>query len=81
MSESAKKRHTPCSETKRAVLRESLSHVKRRVVCVETQEVFNGIHEAAEAKGLTATKICAVCKGRRRTTGGYHWEYKDETNG
>ena len=40
--------------------------------------VYGGIHEAAEATGLTAIKICAVCKGRRKSTGGLHWEYVDE---
>ena len=39
---------------------------------------YNGIHEAAEATGLTATKICAVCKGKRKSTGGLHFEYIEE---
>lgn len=48
---------------------------KRPVKCVDTGVVYAGIHEAAEACGCAATKICAVCKGKRKTTGGYRWEY------
>lgn len=48
---------------------------KRAVICLDTGIVYEGIHEAAEANGLTATKICAVCKGKRRSTGGKRWAY------
>lgn len=80
MSIAASKRHTPCSEGKRLTLREAHAPEKRAVVCVETGTVYAGIHEAAEATGLAATKICAVCKGRRHMTGGYHWRYLEEVN-
>jgi group I intron endonuclease len=77
MSEAAKKRHVPCSETRRLALRHAHSYEKRAVLCIETGKTFEGIHEAAEAHGLMATKICAVCKGKRHTTGGFHWEYAE----
>lgn len=47
---------------------------------VSSGRVFAGIHEAAEATGLSATKICAVCKGKRKSTGGIRWEYVKEEN-
>ena len=53
------------------------AQAKRPVVCIDTGAEYDGIHEAAEATGLSATKICAVCKGRRKTTGGLRWSYKD----
>ena len=49
----------------------------RKVVCVETREVFNSIKEAANRLKLHSELICACCNGRQRTTGGYHWEYAD----
>ena len=79
MSAAAAKRHTPCSEEKRIALRAGHSFEMKPVICVETNKTFAGIHEAAEITNLSATKICAVCKGRRKTTGGYHWRYTDET--
>lgn len=36
---------------------------------------FKSIQAAARATGLQATKICACCKGRKKTTGGYIWKY------
>lgn len=78
MSAAAKQRHTPCSEKTRKAIRESHAFEKKAVLCVETGITFPGIHEAAEATGLSATKICSVCKGRRHTTGNLHWRYADE---
>lgn len=77
MSESAKARtgRVVTAET-RQKLRQSEKTTPVRDV--ETGVVYAGIHEAAEATGLTATKICAVCKGRRNTTGGKRWEYVKE---
>lgn len=77
MSEAAKARtgRTVTPET-----RQKLREVQKKcpVVCLETATVYAGIHEAAEANGLQPTKICAVCRGKRKTTGGLHWAYKDE---
>ena len=49
----------------------------RKVLCVETKEVFNSIKEASEKYGLWTTLIFKCCKGTQKTTGGYHWEYAD----
>lgn len=51
---------------------------KRAVINLDTGEVYAGIHEAGEKTGAQPTKICAVCKGRRKTTGGHRWAYFDE---
>ena len=53
------------------------SHFKKSVRCIETNEVFNTIKEAAEKYKIKATHITRVCKGKRNMTGGYHWEYVD----
>ena len=49
----------------------------RRVICVETGEIFNCIKFASETKDVFSTSITACCKGRVKTAGGYHWQYAD----
>lgn len=51
------------------------SSIKRKVHNVETDEIFESIKEAAEKYNIVATHISRVCRGKRKTTGGYHWEY------
>lgn len=51
------------------------SHHTMKVRNIETGEVFDSIKSAAEAYGLKDTHITRVCKGKRKTTGGFHWEY------
>lgn len=50
----------------------------RKVVCVETGEVFDSIKEAAESKGLKLPLIWKCCNGKQKTTGGYHWKYEEK---
>lgn len=78
VSASARVGRVVTAET-RAKLRDAQK--KRAVVDLETGNVYNGIHEAAEATGLAPTKICAVCKGKRRTTGGKRWAYYGQNQG
>ena len=46
------------------------------VMCVETGEVYRSAHAAEKATGLCS--IHKVCQGRRKVSGGYHWEYVNE---
>ena len=46
---------------------------KRKVCCIETGEIFSSIVDAEKEKG--AKKIALVCKGDRKTSGGFRWEY------
>lgn len=51
------------------------------VICLDTEEIFSGAHEAEVKTGIPNANITAVCKGKRKTAGGYHWAYyKEETN-
>lgn len=45
---------------------------------VNTNEVFPSIKAAAERYGIKATHISRVCRGGRKTTGGFKWEYVDQ---
>lgn len=47
----------------------------KRVTCVETGEVFDSIKEANVKYGFHVSNICACCKGKVKTVGGYHWRY------
>lgn len=49
----------------------------KKVMCIETKEVFNSIREAESVK--KCCHIYNVCKGdpKRKTAGGYHWMFID----
>lgn len=51
------------------------SHFKTKVMCIETNEIFNSIREAEKIYNIKGTHISRVCRGKRKTTGGYHWKY------
>lgn len=51
------------------------------VMCVETGVIFMNLTEASKWAGLKSNaSISQCCTGKRKTAGGYHWEYvlKDE---
>lgn len=45
----------------------------RRIICVETQEVFDSVHDAMSKYGTTVAKII----GKGKKTKGRSFEYKD----
>ena len=47
----------------------------RRVKCVETGQIFESIAEASRQTGCASTNIVNVCKGKKKTCGGFHWKY------
>ena len=48
---------------------------KPKVKNLTTNEIFNSISEAAEATGLDVSSLRKVCKGQRKTCGGFEWGY------
>lgn len=56
----------------------SLKSLRVKVVNLDTKEVFESIKQAADKYDLKATHITRVCRGRRKTTGGFRWMYYDE---
>lgn len=52
--------------------REDLS---KKVLCVETGEVFNSVRDAERATRVYQSSISRACQGKRKTAGGYHWQY------
>lgn len=49
----------------------------KKVVCIETGEVFDSLKEAADKYGLQLPLIWKCCNGKQKTTGGYRWGYKE----
>lgn len=49
--------------------------LKKKVICKETQIIYNSTTEAANAVGVFPSNITNCAKNKRRTAGGYHWEY------
>ena len=46
---------------------------KIAVRCIETGVVYESIRQAVKLTG--AKKVSEACSGKRKTSGGYHWEY------
>jgi group I intron endonuclease len=61
------------TEEQRNKLKET--HVTKKVKNIDTGEIFVSIKDAANQYNLKATHISRVCKGKRKTTGGFRWSY------
>ena len=61
-----------------------LAHLKgnhyraKRVICVETGEIFESTRDAALSIGVARETIGQVCRGKREMTHGCHWRFADE---
>lgn len=53
------------------------SHPKRAVKNIDTGHLYNSVTEAAKATGTNISKIVDVCRGRRKTAGGFRWAYEE----
>ena len=51
------------------------SSTPREVVCIETGEVFVNATQAGKATNIARQHINACCTGKRKSAGGYHWQY------
>lgn len=50
----------------------------KKVICLNTGVVYSSLHEAEHITGASASKICLVCQGVRKSTKGLRWEYYQE---
>lgn len=50
---------------------------RRKVRCLETNEIFYSIAEASRQKNINRPHISQCCTGVRKIAGGFHWEYAD----
>lgn len=66
---------SPSEETRKKI---SDSKKKKPVYCEELNKIFPSIQECARELNIEATSICAVCKGKHKTTHGFHFSYYTE---
>ena len=50
------------------------------VICEELNKTFDCAAVAARETSAHSGCILAVCRGQRKTAGGYHWKFKLENN-
>lgn len=48
---------------------------KSKVLCIETNIEYASAKDAERATGVDSTSIGRVCNGKRKSAGGYHWEW------
>lgn len=48
---------------------------QKKVICIETQEIFESVKEAAKAVDIDPSNISAACNGKHKTSAGYHWRH------
>ena len=59
-------------------LKGKISKNRKKVLCVETQIVYDSMHIASEKTNTHISDICICCKGKLKTANGYHWQYYKE---
>ena len=43
----------------------------------ELIDEYHSLHSASRETGVSPSKICVVCKNKRKTAGGFIWKYKE----
>lgn len=59
-------------------LRRRVATQYKPVLCVEKGIIYPSQVEAGKQLGMSHRHINDCCKGRRHTTGGYHWKYAEQ---
>lgn len=63
-------------KNKKKEKRTRLKRASRKVMCVETGEVFNSASQVY--KEIKIGNVYNVCMGKYKTAGGFHWKFVDE---
>ena len=61
------------SENTKKKLKETAQ--KYKIICIETNYCYESIKECAKKTNIDAGHIGQVCRGKRKTAGGFHWKY------
>lgn len=69
---SESKKGKKCSEEHKRKIGKANS---KKILCVETGEVFDSTRDAERKTGVYNSNISSVCNGRYKTAGDYHWKY------
>ena len=52
--------------------------LSKKVICITTGEIFNSMREACRKYNIHTGSMTECCQGKRKTAGGYKWEYFKE---
>ena len=52
--------------------------LSKKVICITTGEIFNSMREACRKHNISSGSMTECCQGKRKTAGGYKWEYFKE---
>ena len=69
---------SPSKETRNKISRSLLgsnSPRAKKVMCVETGEIFDCVRDIKRTLGLPNGSISKCCRGLQETCGGFHWKY------
>lgn len=66
-------------KSKEHLIKLSQSKGGKPFICLENNKKYDLLSEAQKDLKVTQTKICACLKGRRKSTGGYHFKYINES--
>lgn len=66
-----------CKRYSEAIKGKFINHksFSKKVLCIETGEVFDSIMDAERKTGIDNGSISKACKGKYKTAGKYHWKY------
>ncbi len=68
-----------CKKIQKRMQAQAVELFGKAIICIETQEVFKCMVEAAEKLGIKPQNLSAALHGRQKTAGGYTWKYADES--
>lgn len=58
-------------------IQKQIATISNKVICVDTSTVYNSAKEAGMLNNIDPSCISKVCRGKRKTAGGFHWCYGD----
>lgn len=47
----------------------------KKVLCIELDKIFESTTDASQQLGIDQSNISRCCNGKRKTCGGFHWQY------
>ena len=72
------KKRRPLSEETKKKISEVMKNRKdksKKVLCIETGEIFESVKDAQRKTGIYHGNISKVCHGKLKISGGYHWKF------
>ena len=68
-----------CSEEEmKERLDKGIGNTGKKVICIETSQIFNSTVEAGKYVSVNPRNISACCRGEQRSCRGFHWKYYED---